>query len=395
MKILFVDDEQRVLSGLKRMLRDMRNEWDMQFCLGADEAIAKVRQEPFDVVVSDMRMPHMDGAALLAEVKKIRPESIRIILSGESDASAIFRSMGVTHRYLDKPCDPEILKKTIDLARGSARELITDDTVARALTGIDRLPTIPEIYQKVVAELESPDSSAARVGELIEREVGMSAKLLQVVNSAAFRFPEPIERVSKAVALLGMERVKQLVLAVGLFEQFQGEADAAALAEVWRHSSRTFELAMQFAEALKGGAPGLLDTACTSAILHECGRLVLLSSLRGRYADALDRARREGVPLEQTEREEFGVEHGQIGAYVISLWGLPRSIVDVVAHHAKPSQSNQADVNLALAAVHAACALAHDPENENLDLDYLTRAGLDGRLAEWRAVAAKPAEEVR
>lgn len=395
MRILFVDDEQRILSGLKRMLRDMRNEWDMEFCLGSEEGLEAVRRDAFDVVVSDMKMPHMDGATFLTEVKRLRPESVRIILSGESDARAIFQSMGVTHRYLDKPCDPQVLKTTIKLARLGARALVDDEALASALTRIDRLPSLPAIYQRVVSELNDPESTAERVGALIEQEVAMSAKVLQVVNSAAFGFPNGIERVSKAVALLGVDRVKQLVLAAGLFEELRERAGVAELNQIWHRALRTLELSTRFLDTLKGSGEAF-DIVCSSAMLHECGRLVLVADFAERHRRTVKRSIVEGVPLERAEQDEFGFPHGRIGAFVLSLWGLPQHIVETVAHHQAPSKAAvEPQDAIALAVVHAAAALADGAADPALDTTFLERRGLADRLGQWRAIAVALDEETQ
>src|SRR5256885_11774657 len=112
-RILFVDDEPKVTEGLHRMLRSMRREWEMTFATSGAEALEKLSAKPFDVVVSDMRMPGMDGCQLLTEVMRRHPQVVRIILSGYSDKETIMRSIGLAHHYLSKPCDAETLKETI------------------------------------------------------------------------------------------------------------------------------------------------------------------------------------------------------------------------------------------------------------------------------------------
>ena len=96
-RILFVDDEALILGGLQRMLRGMRAEWEMVFAESGAKALELMEQSPFDVVVSDMRMPGMNGAALLAEVMKRFPKTIRLILSGHADQELILKCVGSTH----------------------------------------------------------------------------------------------------------------------------------------------------------------------------------------------------------------------------------------------------------------------------------------------------------
>jgi HD-like signal output (HDOD) protein len=150
-------------------------------------------------------------------------------------------------------------------------------------------------------------------------------------------------------------------------------------------------LAKRFGEAL-GEAGQPLDAVCSAAMLHECGRLVLLSNFEQRYTEALERARANGDSATQAEIEEFGVPHGRIGGFILSLWGLPKAIVDAVAFHDWPSRAGGPG-EPSLAVTHAACALAHDPDSESLDVDFLRFHRLDGQIVAWRRIASRFAGE--
>ena len=99
-KVLFVDDEANVLSGLRRMLRSQRQVWDMQFANGGAAALELMANQSFDVVVSDMRMPGVDGAELLNRVNDLFPDTVRLVLSGQSEHEKIFRAIGPAHQFL-------------------------------------------------------------------------------------------------------------------------------------------------------------------------------------------------------------------------------------------------------------------------------------------------------
>ena len=114
--ILVVDDEPNVIAGLRRMLRSQRSEWEMEFSTSAREALERMTKTSFDVIVTDMRMPGMDGAHLLSEVMKRHPNTVRIMLSGQSDQEAILQAVGPAHQFLSKPCEPDLLKSTISRA---------------------------------------------------------------------------------------------------------------------------------------------------------------------------------------------------------------------------------------------------------------------------------------
>lgn len=113
-RVLFVDDEPNVLQGLQRMLRPQRRRWDMTFCDSGEEALRRLAEAPFDVLVSDMRMPGMSGAPLLAEAQARFPRVVRLILSGQADRESLDALAGVTHRFLSKPCDAALLQAAIE-----------------------------------------------------------------------------------------------------------------------------------------------------------------------------------------------------------------------------------------------------------------------------------------
>lgn len=115
-RVLFVDDEPHILSGLQRMLRPLRHEWTMIFAEGVPAALEALDRGTFDVVVTDMRMPGMSGAQLLAEIGRRSPQVAGIVLSGQTDPEQARQLADTPHDFLAKPCDAEVLKKAIGRA---------------------------------------------------------------------------------------------------------------------------------------------------------------------------------------------------------------------------------------------------------------------------------------
>ena len=174
--ILFVDDEPRVLAGIRRMLHSMRNEWDVSFANGGAEALEMLAQKPFSVIVSDMRMPGMTGVQLLEEVRSRYPKMVRIALSGQSSKKSILRSVGPIHQYLPKPCSADILRSTV--ARTCAlRTLLTVDKLQGVISQLEVLPSLPSLYDELMRELQLPSPSLKVVGKIVSRDIGMSAKI--------------------------------------------------------------------------------------------------------------------------------------------------------------------------------------------------------------------------
>lgn len=388
-RVLFVDDDANVLAGLRRTLRVMRDEWEMDFVESPVEALESFADKGFDVIVSDMRMPDMDGAELLRQVQQRYPESVRIILSGDSNAEMIMRSIGSAHQYLAKPCEPDKLKSTIQRAY-VLKDLVTNESIGRIVSGIGELPTGSSNYREIAACLEDPRASLSDIRSIVAKDVGMTAKVLQLVNSAFFGISEPVTSVENAVNLLGRDTIRTLVLSHGMFSRYGDLGTSGLSSEVlWHYSAKCAAIAKVVSEA-EGMSPATVDEAFVSGMLHDVGKLVLASEKPEQYAEVLRRVGGQESPSDEVELEIFGATHGEVGAYLIGLWGLPDSIVEAVAFHEKPAQCNS---HFGLfGVVHVASKLAMDSAVTDpadpalgLDVDYLRAAGVFDRWPEWRA----------
>ena len=384
-----MDDEPNVLEGLRRMLRPMRKEWEMAFTESGQGALDLMAQEPFDVIVSDMRMPDMDGAALLSEVMRRYPQTVRFVLSGQSEHETIFRSVGRTHQFLAKPCDAEVLKASVERAL-ALRDVLTNESLRRFVSRIAALPSLPEAYTKLTTELQSPDASIGTVGKIIEADVAMTAKILQLVNSAFFGIRRHVSSVTQAVSLLGLDTIKSLVLMVGVFSRASAARLPAgfSLDALWRHSMAVGACCQAISKAEDVGKE-ITSDACTAGLLHDLGILVLAANHTEVYGQILDVVRSKNLSLTKAEQAAFGCTHAQVGAYLLGIWGLPDSIVEAVAFHHYPSQCRARDFG-PLAAVHAANALEHEADGGDLatalDIEYLGQCGLEDRIGAWREI---------
>jgi HD-like signal output (HDOD) protein len=388
-RILFVDDEPNVLGGLQRMLRSMRHEWEMAFAGSGKEALVALDRESFDVVVTDMRMPGIDGAELLAEVMSRHPKTVRIILSGHSDREVIMKSIGPAHQYLSKPCDAEILKATVVRAC-ALRDLLANETLKRLASQMQSLPSLPSLYVELMTELQSPDSSIERVGEIISQDVGMTAKILQLVNPTFFGVREHISSPAEAARLLGLDTIRALVLSVHVFSELdQIRVSGFRPDALWSHSLGVGNVSQQICRA-ENQERRVADESLMAGLLHDSGKLVLASNVPEQYAQALALAKRKNVTQLEAEQEIFGTTHAEVGGYLLGLWGLPDSIVGAVAFHHCPSKW-LGQAFSPLTAVHVANVLQREhsdtgTEEDMLvtDYNYLSKLGLADRLPAWR-----------
>lgn len=384
-RIIFVDDETRVLDGLRRMLRPMRQEWDMSFANSAHEALDLMKLQPFDVIVTDIKMPGMDGVRLLNQVMYLHPRTIRFILSGHSDHETIYRTIGPTHQFLSKPCAADTIKERLTRAF-ALREMLADEKLKTLASKTRALPSLPKLYMRVTRELESHDPSVQKVGRLVEKDIGMSAKVLHLVNSAFFGVPEHIRSANQAVAMLGLQCMKSLVLVENVFSQFSDCTLSSDYMEALRkHSVRVGSITHYLCGEMHLSGH-IVDEALLASFLHDAGKLVLATELGGEYARILDSCADRPELLAETEKKLIGATHGEVGAYLLGLWGMSDPVVEAVAFHHNPRNCTFGAIS-PLVVIHIANALDYQLNTENtdglLDLDYIRKLGLEDRIPVW------------
>jgi HD-like signal output (HDOD) protein/CheY-like chemotaxis protein len=331
--VVFVDDEPRILDGLRRMLRTERSRWDMSFAPGGAEALNTMRDRPCDVVVSDFRMPGMDGGELLGHVRTLYPGTARVILSGQTGEDDVLRVVALAHHFLSKPTSRDQLVQTVDRLI-AAQAASGGESARRDVSMVQSLPSAPTILLDLIAALDAEEASAGSVAAVIEQDPAAAAKVLQLANSSASMIGRKVSDVAQAIALLGTQTVRGLVLMHDVVRSLDpgGLMPAGWIKELTDHSVQTSRLARKLA----GGAPWQHE-AFTAGLLHEVGQLVLSSSRGDGYSALLrvwaDGGASEPASLDAVERAAFGTCHSEAGANLLTLWGLPAPVVAGVARH--------------------------------------------------------------
>lgn len=334
--VLFVDDEPEVLASLEDCLEPYRQQWQMHFAPGGNDALKILDEQPINVLVTDLQMPGMDGAHLLAESRRRHPETARVVMSGFYDKETALRLVCATHQYLPKPCEPDRLTSTI--ARiFRLRELLDSETLQRLVSRIKALPSPPLVYSQLMEELERDEPELEKIGQVISRDPSMSAKILQLVNSAYFGLPREISHPSEATMFLGVDLIRGLVLMAHVFTQFDNAKMAAfSIDRLMEHSWLTGVVARGLAGAEKLDARNC-DHAFLAGLLHDIGKLILMANLPQLYHDVLKTVETRRAPLSEVEADEIGTNHAELGAYLLGLWGLPDPVVEAVAFHHRPT----------------------------------------------------------
>ncbi|HEX2583903.1 MAG TPA: response regulator [Steroidobacteraceae bacterium] len=341
-RVLFVDDDQNLLGGLRSRLYKRRKEWEMVFAESGMAALEELTANPVDLIVSDIRMPGMDGADLLSTVKKRWPKTIRMVLSGYAEEEKLLQLVSLAHRYLSKPCDMAQVEAMIE--RCLLLDALLQSPKLQALVGrIGALPALPKTYAALQAALSKENVQATTVAEIITRDPAIAAKVLQVVNSAFFRLPKPATGIKQAVNHLGFTTIRNLVMSAEVFSQWHKIEGVQGLDPEKLQANA--QLSAAACMALARGT-SMQDDAMLVGLLHDIGYWILLQECPKELTAALMHAQTVGIPTEQAEREVVGASHAEIGAYLLGLWGFPYQIVEAVAFHHVPTRLPHAQFDL-------------------------------------------------
>lgn len=390
-RIIFVDDEPNILSGLRRMLHAFHQDWDMTFVESAREALRLLENSRYDIIITDIRMPEMNGVELLIEVRRLYPHMVRIALSGHSEEEMILKSVGPSHQFLAKPCSAETLKSIIRRS-SDLREILSDDGLKKTISEIQTLPSLPNLYLEIVDELKSPSSTMKKVGNIIAKDIGMTSKIIQLVNSAYFGLRRPVSNPEHAATVLGIDTIKSLTLSLHVFNSIEeGQFEFLDAKKLWDHSSLTSIIAKELVKC-EQGASDQADDAFIAGMLHDIGLLILVLNMPEKYKEVISLVNSEKISLISAEKRLLNATHAEVGAYLLGIWGLPDAILEAVYYHHEPDKSPTSGFS-PVTAVYIANLLDGDnrflscPEQAMTpDMEYLSHIGRKPRWEAWKAV---------
>ncbi len=393
--ILFVDEERFVHKALQRSFRKMRTEWDMRFAGSPAEALAALKTEAMDVIVTETVFSTLNGLKFLQIVRDIFPHSVRIILSGYANQEVVLKSVDLAHQYLAKPCEDDTLKATIARAF-MMKELLDNDALKQVISKIDSLPSVPSLYVELMEELKSEDASIAKVGDIIAKDMGLTAKMLKLVNSAFFGLPQHIASPAKAASLLGTDLVKAIVLSAGTFDKFRKlKFLGFSLDDMWQHTMDTAACCKIIAQAA-GLDRKDADIAFMAGLLHDIGKLLIAAHIPQGFTLVLRHMHQNATTMAEAEMEIIGTTHAAIGAYLLGLWGLPEPIIEAAAYHHTPGLNPAPDLHFTAIAHMADTMVNAGPDIqqtqgiiEKLDCQVLEQANLLSHLEIWREKCAE------
>ena len=392
-RILFVDDENKILDALRRMLYTDKKRWDMEFVTNGETALEACERGHFDVVISDMRMPGMDGATLLGHIQDRFPSTARIVLSGYSELEMATRAAQVAHRFLTKPCTTSDLQTTIERVC-TLQDILSGVEMRRVIGSVGELPSLSSIYASLAQAVKNPETPIKEIAAIVEQDMAMTAKVLQLANSAFFGLARTVTSLSAAVSFLGMDTIKNLVLITETFKAFVPDKRIPGdeYESLQTNAQRTANIAVKL--PVDPGTPR--DVIVLAALLHDIGKLILASKMPEQFCSARALAQERGCEPFQAEEELLGTSHAEIGAYLLGLWGLPHLAIEAIAHHHRPTRIPHTGFDGSIA-LYVADLLSHKSTAEIGDLSAcklreseracLEELGVLDRLPEFHELA--------
>ncbi len=389
-RILFVDDEPNILEGIRRMLYADRDRWEMEFATGGAAALQACEHQRFDVVVSDMRMPKMDGAAFLTELRDRHPGIARIVLSGHCESEAATRIAPIAHRFLAKPCSSADLLAAIE-GVCALQDTLSGPRIREVIGSIGQLPPLSATYASLTKALTNPETPISKVAAIIERDMALTAKVLQLVNSAFFGLAQEVTSLSSAVSRLGMDTIKNLVLVAETFKAFLPDKriPPSTHESLQRHAHCVASIAGKLPVDRK-----IRDVTILAGLLHDIGRLIFASNLPDQFCKILALSRQRDCEIYEAEEELLGTSHAEVGAYLLGLWGIPHLAVEAIAHHHRPTRIAHSGFD-PCTALYVADLLAGESSGNSdskvrplrdADRECLESLGIMGRMEEFRAL---------
>ncbi len=367
MRILYVGDNAVLPADLSDYIGDMGDEWKVEFAADGNAAIFAVANSPVDVIITAPQLPDMPPATLLGQVRTLRPETIRIALieSAEGGGAPPIKLIGVAHRFLPLPLASETVLEAIHSLE-ELRDLLDSPRLRRVIGKVEHLPSPPHLYFALTRALEEDDGTSTDIAKIVAGDPAITAKVLQLCNSAYFSNGRTLTDLRAAVTRLGLATLRDLVLASEVFSiKTESSVDRAALQHRALMASRLAARILPHSSA---------ELGATAALLADIGLL-------------LPGVRDEREPMDEDDDRPG---HTEAGAYLLGLWGLPMPIVEAVAFHRQPQRSSLRSFWVP-GAVHVAGALVG---NEPVDESYLQSLGVLHQLQAWREMADTMVERV-
>ena len=374
--IYIVDDQPMICELLGTLLSFHNSSWEVKTFERPADLIHSVTVRPPNLVISDCRMPLMTGAELQDEIRKMAPSTIRILMSGNV---ASLSKIASAHQYIAKPFVAAEVFAVVTNSLNVQDKLRRQPRLGDIVAGLNSLPVVPAVFHKLIALLDQDTSSTDEIAKLLEKDGGITTRIIQLANSPLFNNGAPVGSAEEAIMCLGLQNIKAVVLSLHAFESYDRLTfPEASVERIWRHCQETAQLAECLCRERKARSHS--SNAFLASLLHDLGQLVFMENLSGQYRLVYQEAAATHRPLHEVEQESLGIQSSAITAFLIELWGLPEAVAEAVTSHHAPWQNPHPDFN-ASDALYVANILARRQncpdqlETATLNEDYLKSIG--------------------
>jgi HD-like signal output (HDOD) protein len=246
---------------------------------------------------------------------------------------SVRRTLAASRKGWNLPCvnelharDVESMSDLFHKGMGTPKDIVDHET---------QLVSFPDVYFRIKEVLESPSSSADDIARVVTTDVGLSAKLLKLVNSPFYGLATSVDSVVRAVALIGVKELSLLALGISTINFFKDiPPELMDMRTFWRHSLRCAVFAKLLSSRIPGAQP---ERFFTAGLLHDCGRLILFKNMPYASVESMLFARRDMIPQVEAEKEILGYDHTEVSELLLRSWQFPPQLVDMIAHHHSPA----------------------------------------------------------
>ncbi len=360
--ILFVDDEKGILKALRRVFID--EQWNLYFATSGSEGLKILKENNVDLVISDVRMPEMDGIEFLTQVRKTHPHVVRIYLTGYADQQSMVKALanGNAQQVLPKPWDDqELIEVVREALEQSVKQKQKYYELQRIINSLTTLPPMPQTYMKVKDYLSASETfSLPKAAEIIEKDISLCAELIRWSNSSLFGQRFKVESVQRALVVLGSEIAKGILLAGSVFKSShfrKKKLPGFNNNDFYKHSIACAIISQKIIEHSPFNSNELKERAFTAGLIHDIGKLVEQDCLPEKFQEIIELANLKKQTIRWAEEKILATSHEEIGAYLAEWWNMPTFLVNTIRWH-HTTHSNNFDKEL-IGAVHLANSLAH------------------------------------
>ncbi|MGB9771658.1 MAG: HDOD domain-containing protein [Candidatus Kapaibacteriota bacterium] len=373
--ILFLSDETTIKEIIRNVV-PLQDDFDIFFAESGEKGLQILANNKIDIFFGSPNITLPSGSNIFYEIKRVFPETIRFALVSNLESPSVAQLSQYVHQFVQPPYTLENLKERIERT-SSLQKTLKNEKIKELVQNITALPSLPELYIQIEQEVARPDFSLSKIGNLIAKDPNLTAKILQIVNSAYFGLQREITNINFALSYLGVNVIKSLIFYIHLFSNFKVTPENRKyLEQFWKHSlivaSNTYHLAEKHLTSKSE-----IDSAYTAGVLHDVGKFVLLNTYTYPQ-NVMLLAEQKAMDNLEAENEIYQCTHAEIGAYLLGLWGFPITIVEAVAYHHQPSKLKKSSLNFSTI-LHIADFLYYTP---NLDVPHIQEIGLEKDLIE-------------